>query len=81
MLMKDVATDKTDEDEPEVRRSSRLTEKSPISYENLFLPPETPLSLGQELSLDETPETPGYHPLHLTAIRLGANKKTSLLRS
>ena len=58
--MKDVAANKTDEDEPEVRRSSRLAEKSPVSYENLFLPAETPLPFGQELSLDETPETPGY---------------------
>jgi len=65
MLMKDVAANKTDEDEPEVRRSSRLAEKSPVSYENPFLPPETPLPFGQELSLDETPETPGYQPFAL----------------
>ena len=65
MLMKGVAGNKTDEDEPEVRRSSRLAEKSPGSFENLLLPPETPLPLGQEFSLGETPETPGYQPLAL----------------
>ena len=62
MLMKGVAANKTDEDEPEVRRSSRLAEKSPVSFENLFLPPETSLPPGQEFSLGETPETPGYQP-------------------
>jgi len=45
MLMTGVAANKTDEDEPEVRRSSRLAEKSPVSFENLFLPQETPLPL------------------------------------
>ena len=63
MLMKGVAANKTDEDEPEVRRSSRLAEKSPVSFENLFLLPETPLPFDQEFSLGETPETPGYQPL------------------
>ena len=29
------------------------------------MPPETPLPFGQELSLDETPETPGYQPFAL----------------
>ena len=53
------AANKTDKDDPEVRRSSRLAENSPISYENFFLPPETPLSFGQELFQDETP---GYQP-------------------
>ena len=61
--MKGVAANKTDEDEPEVRRSSRLAEKSPVSFENLFLLPETPLPFDQEFSLGETPETPGYQPL------------------
>ena len=65
MLMKGVAADKMDEDEPEVRRSSRLAEKSPVSFENLFLPPETLLPFGQEFSLGETPETPGYQPFAL----------------
>ena len=69
MLMKGVTGNKTDEDEPEdepeVRRSSRLAEKSPVSFENLFLPPETPLPFGQELSLGETPETPCYQPFAL----------------
>ena len=69
MLIKGVTANKTDEDEPEddpeVRRSYRLTEKSPVSLENLFLPPETPLPFGQELSLGETPETPGYQPFPL----------------
>ena len=32
---------------------------------NLFLPPDTPLPFGQELSLGETPETPGYQPFAL----------------
>ena len=66
MLRKGVAANKTDEDEPEeepeVRRSSRLAEKSPVSFEDLFLPPETPLPFGQESTLGETPETPGYQP-------------------
>ena len=66
MLMKGVAATKTDEDEPEeepeVRRISRLAEKSPVSFENLLLPPETPLPFGQESSLGEAPETPGYQP-------------------
>ena len=65
MLMKGVNANKTDEDEPEVRRSSKLAEKSPVSFENLFLPPETPLPFGQELSLGETPETLGYQPFAL----------------
>ena len=65
MLMKGVAANKTDEDKLEVRRSSRLAEKSPVSFENLFLPPETPLPFGQELSLDEIPETPGCQPFAL----------------
>ena len=69
MLMKGVIVNKTDEDEPEdgpeVRRSTRLAEKSPVSFENLFLPPETPLPFGKELSLGETPETPGYQPFSL----------------
>ena len=38
--MKGVTANKTDKDEPEVRRSSRLAEKSPVSFENLFLSPE-----------------------------------------
>lgn len=59
MLMKDVAANKTDEDEPEVRRSSRLAEKSPVSHENLLLPPETLLPFGQ------APETPDYQPFAL----------------
>ena len=63
MLMKGVTANKTDEDEPEDRRSSRLAEKSPVSFQNLFLPPETPLPFGQELSLGETPDTPGYQPV------------------
>ena len=67
--MKGVTANKTyedePEDEPEVRRSSRLAEKSPLSFENLFLPPETPLPFGQELSLRETPETPSYQPFAL----------------
>ena len=63
--MKGVTANKTDEDEPEVRRSSRLAEKSPVSFENLFLSPETPLPFGQELSLAETPETPGHQPFAL----------------
>ena len=46
MLMKGVTANKTDEDEPEVRRSSRLAEKSPVSFENLFLQRETPLPFG-----------------------------------
>ena len=29
------------------------------------MPPETPLPFGQELSFDETPETPGYQPFAL----------------
>ena len=65
MLMKGVTANKTDEDEPEVRRSSRLAEKSPVSFEDLLLPLETPLPFGQELSLGETPETPGYQPFAL----------------
>ena len=65
MLMKGVTANKTDEDEPEVRRSSRLAEKSPVSFENLFLSPGTPLPFGQELSLAETPETPGHQPFEL----------------
>ena len=69
MLMKGVTANKTGEDEPEdepeVRRSSRLAEKSPVSFENLSLPPETPLAFGQELSLGETPETSGYQPFAL----------------
>ena len=60
--MKGVTANKTDEDEPE-DRSSRLAEKSPVSFQNLFLPPETPLPFGQELSLGETPDTPGYQPV------------------
>ena len=44
--MKGVTANKTDEDEPEVRGSSRLAEKSPVSFENLFLPRETPLPFG-----------------------------------
>ena len=32
---------------------------------NLFLPPETPLPFGQELSLGESPETLGYQPFAL----------------
>ncbi|KAM7431828.1 ARF7 effector protein C-terminus [Porites harrisoni] len=36
MLMKGVTANKTDEDEPEVRRSSTLAEKSPVSFKNLF---------------------------------------------
>ena len=67
--MKGVTANKTDEDEPEdepeVRRSSRLAEKSPVSFENLFLSPETPLPFGQELSLAETPGTPGHQPFAL----------------
>ena len=63
--MKGVAANKTDGDEPEVRRSSRLAEKSPVSFENLFLPPKTLLPFGQEFSLCETPETPGYQPFAL----------------
>ena len=63
--MKGVAANKTDGDEPEVRRSSRLAEKSPVSFENLFLKPETPLPFGQEFSLCEAPETPGYQPFAL----------------
>ena len=65
MLMKGVTANKIDEDEPEVRRSSRLAEKSPVSFQNLFLPPETPLPFGQEVSLGETPEIPGYQPFAL----------------
>ena len=80
MLMKGVTANKTDEDEPEVRRSSRLAEESPVSFENLFLSPEAQLPFGQELSLVETPETPGYQPLHFIVISLSA-KKTTLLRS
>ena len=57
--MTDTAAITTDEEEPEVRRSSRLAENSPVRYENLFLSPETPLPFGQELFLDETP---GYQP-------------------
>ena len=57
--MKDTAVITTDEEEPEVRRSSRLAENSPVRYENLFLSPETPLPFGHELFLDETP---GYQP-------------------
>ena len=34
MLMKGVTANKTDKDEPEVRRSSRLAEKSPVSFEH-----------------------------------------------
>ena len=67
MLMKGVVASKTDEDEPEeepeIRRSSRLAEKSPVSFENLLLPPETPLPFGQESSLVAAPETPGYQPV------------------
>ena len=67
--MKGVTANKTDEDEledePKVRRSSRLAKKNPVSFENLFLPPETPLPFGQEVSLGETPETPGYQPFPL----------------
>ena len=63
--MKGVAANKMDGDEPEIRRSSRLAEKSLVSFENLFLPPETPLPFGQEFSLCETPETPGYQPFAL----------------
>ena len=73
MLMKGVAANKTDEDEPEeepeeepeVRRSSRLAKKSPVNFENLFLPPETSLPFGQESTLGETPETPSYQPFAL----------------
>ena len=69
MPMKGIATNKTDEDEPEeepeVRRSSRLAEQSPVSFENLILPPKTPLPFGQKSSQGETPETPGYQPFAL----------------
>ena len=67
MLMKGVTANKTDEDEPEVRRSSRLAEKSPVSFENLFLPPEERLLV--------------INPLHFIVISLSAKKKTTLLRS
>ena len=75
MPMKGIAANKTDEDEPEeepeVRMSSRLAEKSPVSFENLFLPPKTPLPFGQKSSQGETPETPGYQPfaVHLDQVQ------------
>ena len=73
--MKDTAAITTDEEEPEVRRSSRLAENSPVRYENLLLSPETPLPFGQELFLDETLV---INPVHLIMIRLALKKKTSL---
>ena len=78
MLMKGVTANKTDEDEPEVepevRRNSRLAEKSPVSFENLFLLPETPLLFGQDRLLV-------INPLHFIVISLSAKKKTTLLGS
>ena len=62
--MKDEAANKTDKDDPEVRRSSWLAVNSPISYENFFLPPETPFSFGQELFQDETPGYQSCAPHH-----------------
>ena len=59
MLKGDSATDKTDEDEAEVRKSSRLAENSPIIYTDLFSPLKTPLQCGRETTLEETP---GYEP-------------------
>ena len=81
MLMKGVTANKTDEDEPEVRRSSRLAEKSPVSFENLFLSPGTPLPFGQELSLAEPLRLLVINPLNFIVISLSAKKKTTLLRS
>ena len=80
MLTKGVAANKTDEDEAEVRRSSRMAEKSPVSFENLLLPPETPLPFGQESSLGETPETPGYQPYAIHRVQ-SVKKKMTPLRS
>ena len=78
MLMKGVAANKTDEDEPEeepeVRRSSRLAEKSPASFENLLLPPETPLPFGQESSLV-------INPMQFIVFRLSVKKRMTPLRS
>ena len=84
MLMKGVAANKTDEDEPEeepeVRRSSRLAEKSPVSFENLLLPPETPLPFGQESSLGETPETPGYQPFAIHRVQAQCKEEDDSLK-
>jgi len=56
---KGAAANKTVEEEPAVRESSRLVQNSPITFKHLFSPPETPLQFGQE----NTPiETPGYQP-------------------
>ena len=56
---KGAAANKTDEEEPAVRKSSRLAQNSLITFRHLFSPPETPLQFGQE----NTPiETPGYQP-------------------
>ena len=84
MLMKGVAANKTDEDEPEeepeVRRSSSLAEKSPASFENLLLPPETPLPFGQESSLGETPETPGYQPYAIHRVQAQCKEEDDSLK-
>ena len=84
MLMRGVAANKTDEDEPEeepeVRRSSRLAEKSPVSFENLLLPPETPLPFSQESSLGETPETPGYQPYAIHCVQAQCKEEDDSLK-
>lgn len=81
MFMKGVAANKMDEDEPEVRMSSTLAEKSPVSFENLFLPLETPLPFGQEFLWVKPLRLLVINPLLFIMIRLSAKKKTSLLRS
>ena len=58
-VTKGAAANKTDAEEPAVRKSSKLAQNSPITFKHLFSPPETPLQFGQE----NTPiETPGYQP-------------------
>ena len=56
---KGAAANKTDEEEPAVRKSSRLAQNSLITFRHLFSPPETSLQFGQE---NIPIETPGYQP-------------------
>ena len=73
MLMKGVAANKTDADEPEVRGSSKLAEKSPVSFENLRC------HLAKSYLWLKPLRHLVINLLHFIVIRLSAKKKMSLL--
>ena len=79
--MKGVTANKTDEDEPEVRRSSTLAEKSPVSFENLFCQRKLRCHLVKSCLWMKPLRLLVINPLHFIVISLSAKKKTTLLRS